>query len=88
MKMDEAAPWAKIVAAVMAEEGLPLEGMKIQGMRQPFFSKGERAAKIDVSELAAEDGEDELNAGKQKLIVYFELPRGCYATMVVKRLTQ
>jgi tRNA pseudouridine13 synthase len=87
LKFDATAPWASVVAAVMAEEGIPLDQMRIKGMHKPFFSKGERAGKVAVSNLCWSDGDDELNPGRRKLELRFELPRGCYATMLVKRLT-
>ena len=31
--------------------------------------------------------DDELNPGRQALTLAFELPRGSYATMLIKRLT-
>jgi tRNA pseudouridine13 synthase len=71
----------------MAEEGILLDQMRIKGMQQPFFSKGDRTAKIPVGNLTWDAGDDELNRGRRKLLLQFELPRGCYATMLVKRLT-
>jgi tRNA pseudouridine13 synthase len=88
LKLDPAAPWAPLVEEVMKEEGLKLEEMKLKTFRKPFFSKGDRAAAVIPIDLSAKADEDELNPGKQKLILSFDLPRGCYATMIVKRLTQ
>jgi tRNA pseudouridine13 synthase len=87
LKLDAAAPWAVVVAAVMAEDGIPLAEMRIRGMQKPFFSKGERAAKVPVANLMWAVGDDELNRGRRKLDLRFELPRGSYATMLVKRMT-
>jgi tRNA pseudouridine13 synthase len=87
VKLDPATPWAGLVTAVMAEEGIALEEMRIRGIQKPFFSKGERAAKIPVANLSWSVGGDELNRGRKKLELRFELPRGSYATMLVKRLT-
>jgi tRNA pseudouridine13 synthase len=87
LKVDPQAPWASVVEAVMAQEGIPLAEMRIKGMRRPFFSKGERAAKVAVANLTSTPGDDEAHAGRRKVTLAFELPRGCYATMVVKRLT-
>ncbi|MBO0698604.1 MAG: tRNA pseudouridine(13) synthase TruD [Zavarzinella sp.] len=87
LKLDPAAPWAGVVTAVMADEGIPLEEMRIRGMQKPFFSKGERAGKVPVANLTWSAGDDELNRGRRKLESRFELPRGSYATMLVKRLT-
>ena len=87
LKSDPNAPWAGVVEAVMADEGIALEQMRIKGLQKPFFSKGDRAAKIAVANLAWTTADDELNRGRKKLELRFELPRGCYATMLVKRLT-
>src|SRR5262245_59217767 len=85
LKMDPDASWAGVVTAVMTDEGLPLEQMRIKGMQKPYFSKGDRAAKIAVEKLLWEVGDDELNRGRRKVVLGFELSRGSYATMIVKR---
>ena len=41
----------------------------------------------EFMELAAEEGDDELNADRGKLTLSFELPRGSYATLIVKAAT-
>ncbi|HEX3148270.1 MAG TPA: tRNA pseudouridine(13) synthase TruD [Gemmataceae bacterium] len=86
LKLDPAAPWARVVTAVMADEGIPLDQMKIKGMQHPFFSKGERIAKVPVGNVSWQADADEINRGRRKLLLRFELPRGCYATMLVKRI--
>jgi len=86
LKLDPEAPWAGVVTAVMAEEGIALEQMRIKGMQKPYFSKGDRAAKVSVENLTWEAEDDELNRGRRKLVLRFELSRGSYATMIVKRL--
>ena len=48
---------------------------------------GFRIARIPVANLTAAAGDDDLNRGRRKLVLRFELPRGAYATMLVKRLT-
>ena len=86
LKIDPEATWASCVTAVMKEERLPIADMLIPGMRKPFFSKGDRAAKITVSQITCEDGPDDKHPTRRKATLSFELPRGAYATMVVKRL--
>ena len=71
----------------MAEEGLELHELRVKGVRELFFSKGERAAVCVPSGMQSETAADERHAGKQKLGLSFELPRGCYATLIVKRIT-
>lgn len=87
LKLDEADPLAPLVNGVMAEEKLTLHDMQVRGVRELFFSRGERAAACVPGELSAEFGPDDLHRGKHRLVLAFELPRGCYATMVVKALT-
>jgi tRNA pseudouridine13 synthase len=70
----------------MAEEGLDLQEMKIKAFREPFFSRGDRPALCLPVVLRSESLADELNAGRQKLVLRFDLPRGSYATLLVKRL--
>jgi tRNA pseudouridine13 synthase len=80
-------PRAALVQAVLAEEGLELSQLRIKGIRELFFSKGERAALCRPKGLTAESGPDEMHPGKERLVLSFDLPRGCYATLIVKRLT-
>ena len=72
---------------VIREEGLTLPELRIKGMQKPFFSKGERAGCVRPANLATQDESDDLNRPKRKLTLKFDLPRGSYATMLVKRLT-
>lgn len=80
-------PWLPIAERVLAGEGLTLSALKIKGMHKPYFSKGDRPACLRPANLGAASGVDELNAGKLRLTLSFDLPRGCYATMLVKRIT-
>jgi tRNA pseudouridine13 synthase len=73
--------------SVMQEEGLELAGMRLKHFREPFFSKGDRTAFYVPANLRYEAEPDERHAGNQKLTLTFDLPRGCYATMLVKRVT-
>jgi tRNA pseudouridine13 synthase len=86
LKPELAAPWLPIVEEVLRDEGLKLAELKIKGMQKPFFSKGDRAACVRPANLANEAGADDLNRGKRKLTLRFDLPRGAYATMLVKRV--
>jgi tRNA pseudouridine13 synthase len=80
-------PRAALVQAVLAEEGLELKQLQVKGIRELFFSKGERAAVCLPERLQGEAGADDLNPGRKCLVLQFDLPRGCYATLIVKRLT-
>lgn len=87
VKPDVTAAWLPLVEAVLAEDGLTLATMKIPGMDRPYFSKGERAGCLRPANLEAIDSPDDRNRGRRKLVLKFELPRGSYATMIVKRIT-
>jgi tRNA pseudouridine13 synthase len=76
-----------LVEEVLAEEGLTLAGMQVRGVRDLFFSKGERPALCRPGGLTHSRGPDELHPGRAKLRLAFELPRGSYATLVVKAAT-
>jgi len=80
-------PRMALVQSVLTEEGLTLGQMQIKGMRELFFSKGERPALCQPANLDAQSADDELNAGRRKLALSFDLPRGSYATLIIKRIT-
>jgi len=79
-------PFKPIMEAVLAEEGLTLAEMQIKGVREIFFSKGDRAIHVLPQHLRWSSAADETRPGKAKLSLIFELPRGSYATLVVKRI--
>jgi tRNA pseudouridine13 synthase len=87
LKPYAAAPWAGIVDEVLKEEGLTLAELRIKGMQRPYFSKGDRAVCVRPGGLAHATEPDDLNPGRRKLTLSFDLPRGSYATMLVKRVT-
>jgi tRNA pseudouridine13 synthase len=75
---------AELVTAVLAEDGLTLRDLQVRGVRELFFSRGERAALCIPAGLEVVFGDDERHAGHLKLALAFEMPRGSYATLVVK----
>jgi tRNA pseudouridine13 synthase len=85
-KLADDDPIKPFVDGVLAEEGLTLKEMQIRGIRELFFSRGERAAFLTPANVTGAVGDDETRTGKKKLTMGFELPRGCYATLVVKRI--
>lgn len=87
IKPDLTAAWYPLVQAVLAEDGLTLETMKIPGMDRPYFTKGERTAGVRPHGIEATSATDERHPGRKKLELRFELPRGSYATLLVKRIT-
>jgi tRNA pseudouridine13 synthase len=88
LKLAEDHPLQPIIADVLAAEKITLRQLRLRHFRKPFFSRGERPAIFFPQDLRYQLGEDELNAGQRKLYLEFILPRGCYATMLIKRITQ
>jgi tRNA pseudouridine13 synthase len=87
LKPDPCAPWDVVVWEVLREEGLTLGELRIKGMQKPYFSKGDRAGCVRPDGLVHTVDADDLNPGRRKVTLRFELPRGSYATMLVKRVT-
>lgn len=84
LKLEEGDPCTELVRAVLAEEGLELRQLQIKGIRELFFSRGERAALCLPHGLTHEFASDENHRGRDKLTLGFDLPRGSYATLLVK----
>ncbi|MEQ9409735.1 MAG: tRNA pseudouridine(13) synthase TruD [Fuerstiella sp.] len=66
---------------------MTLDQMKLSYPRDRWFSRGLRATTTVPHELHVRLQDDDRYAGRQKATLSFELPRGCYATMLVKALT-
>jgi tRNA pseudouridine13 synthase len=84
MKLDAADPRAELVQGVLAEEGLQVRDLQVRGVREMFFSRGERAAVCVPRDLTFAFADDDRQPGRLKLTLAFDLPRGCYATLIVK----
>ncbi len=80
-------PIKQLVDEVLAAEGMELRQVRLKFPRDTFFSKGERPAIFFPSGVAHEVAADDFYRGKQKMTLRFELPRGAYATILVKRVT-
>jgi tRNA pseudouridine13 synthase len=93
LKYDEAIEdsppdWPEVVRETLAEDGVELNQMKLQGLRKPFFSRGVRAILCQPTNLSAEAGADERHPKREALTLRFELPRGSYATLLIKRIVR
>ena len=75
-----------IVARILQEENVEARQFRLKKLKKTFFGKGVREAIIAPRITWQETGEDEINRGKRKLALHFTLPRGSYATLLVKRL--
>jgi len=77
---------AETAARVLAAEGVEPRQFRLKKLRKTFFGKGRRDAIVAPAALRAQAGDDELHRGRRKLALSFELPKGSYATILVKRL--
>jgi len=78
----------QIARDVIAEEGFVKNDLKPRILDKAYFSRGKRMLLLFPPEIAtATPQPDERFAGRLKLELTFELPRGTYATLVLKALT-
>ena len=79
-------PMDDITKRILVEEGVEQRMFRLKKMDRTFFGRGIRAAVVRPVKFAAEVGDDELNPGRRKCTLSFELPKGSYATVLLKRL--
>jgi tRNA pseudouridine13 synthase len=78
---------AAVVVQVLAEEGLALDDLKARILKRAYLPKGKRALLLFPEETSCSSPEDDdLFPKRQKMVVSFTLPRGSYATLVLKAL--
>ena len=77
-----------IFSEILKEEGIAQNDFRIHGMAKTYFRKGERKAIIFPETLSIKSIEnDELAKSKRlKVTMELQLPRGAYATIIIKRL--
>ncbi len=78
----------ELLDEVLAEEQIQLSQLKVKHPRDCFFSRSARRAMIQPADLTTTVDADALYSGRLCLTLSFLLPRGSYATIVVKRLTE
>ena len=86
-KLPDDGPIRDVALAVVGREGLAWEDLRVKHLKDVFFSKGSRPALFFPGGLTHEAGPDALYPGRQLLRLGFELAKGAYATLVVKRIT-
>jgi tRNA pseudouridine13 synthase len=87
-KLDSADSRLSLIQDVLKDEGLQLHDLKVKGLREWFFSKGDRSALCLPEGLKWAFATDERHSGKQKMILSFDLPRGSYATLIISRIAK
>lgn len=83
----EPGPLRDEIEAAVGRFGLALREVRVKYPRDAFFSRGDRRCLVRPAELSHAVADDELYPGRQQWTLRFELPRGCYATLLVKQVT-
>ena len=85
-------PWGADLLSILEREGLSLDRLKIPGLRRPFFGEAMRPLFVTAAAFSLGECEpDDLAAPRSKSMkreVRFDLPRGAYATVVLRALGQ
>jgi tRNA pseudouridine13 synthase len=61
--------------------------LRVKHLKDVFFSKGSRSALFFVQRLEFSTSDDDLHPGRRAVHLGFELAKGSYATILVKRIT-
>jgi tRNA pseudouridine13 synthase len=78
----------RVLERVLRREGITLADLRVRQLPRISVHGVERPMLVVPRAFEASDpGEDELYRGKMKMTLRFGLPRGCYATLVVKCLS-
>jgi tRNA pseudouridine13 synthase len=76
-----------ILQQVLQEEGIALSDLRVRQMRRMSAHGVERPAFVRAGDFSMDEAvEDEMYPGRKKIGLAFFLPRGSYATIVVKRI--
>ncbi len=79
-------PLATRADELLRPYGLTLAEMRIAYPRDSFFARARRRLWFKPQQLTWHWSDDELNPSKQALQLQFQLPRGAYATILIKGL--
>lgn len=77
-------PLRTVIDEVLGEFGVALREMRVKYPRDSFFSKGLRSSVFLPVDQASTAEPDELHPGQTKVTLEFQLPRGAYATVLLK----
>jgi tRNA pseudouridine13 synthase len=80
-------PLGEVAQKVLAPRRLEWKDLRIKHLKDVFFSKGSRPCLFFPGQLQVEPRDDEIHPGRLALRLAFELPKGSYATILVKRIT-
>ena len=76
-----------MIREVLGGFQLEWSNLRVKHQKDVFFSKGSRACLVFPEKLALSAIDDELHPGRRGMSLSFELSKGSYATIMVKRIT-
>jgi tRNA pseudouridine13 synthase len=76
----------RLAEEVLSQSGLTLDQLRVKFPRDCFYSRGDRKVLVTTAITAGSPEPDDVYPGRRKVLFEFELPRGSYATIVIKRL--
>jgi tRNA pseudouridine13 synthase len=77
----------EVAREVLARFQLEWTSMRVKHLKDVFFSKGSRVALVFPKDVEYSAAKDELHRGRRALHLSFDLAKGLYATILVKRIT-
>ena len=80
--------WVSLISEVLGPFDLAWNDLRVRHLKDVFLSKGTRPALVVPGNLEVALMDDELHPGRKALRMGFELNRGSYATILVKRITE
>lgn len=82
-------PWRDAAERVLHREQITLADLRVPGLDRPFFGEAPRRLAVDATNASISPREnDDLTPKRFKCEVRFDLPRGSYATVVLRALGQ
>ncbi|MBU1204789.1 MAG: tRNA pseudouridine(13) synthase TruD [Nanoarchaeota archaeon] len=76
----------EISLKLLKEEGITLRDFIVRGMPELASEGDERNMFVKAEKLNIKTEDDELNKNKKKCIISFTLPKGSYATIIIKKI--
>ena len=84
-------PWGPLAIEALASRGLTLDQLRVPGLRRPYFGEADRPLFAEATEFGLGPPERDEFAGdssRRARSARFVLPRGAYATVVLRAMGQ
>ncbi|MFO0962487.1 MAG: tRNA pseudouridine(13) synthase TruD [Phycisphaerales bacterium] len=87
--MAPAPPWDAAMRAALEAHGVEAASLRVPGLHRPFFGHAERPMLVRAMDVELRDeGADPTQRSRRVVRARFALPRGAYATVVLRALGQ